>query len=315
MKYMKTRLFDFLKYPLIVGILVAIFQFLIPKVFQDSKQLTYIIDEPITYIDKKSTGNLFIRIDSTETDLLCAYKVQIINSGNIPIKEQPVKLIFENTPKAFKIFSIKITTMPEMEFGKITIDSKDTISIRYIYELINPNDKIILTFLTNNYADLSLYAKSDNLKLKRKPTERNSSWLNIIALIGSILASFLTLILKSVDDKFFKKVKNIFTSARPSNQVDDLGKVFPGEWRLTYTINNKSIMENVKITNDGKYYVDGEYSFNLHDRIIDLNNKRLVFSKVCTDGRLHSTEDLILKNDNLIEGKDSIGFLLKYEKI
>lgn len=312
---MRTKLFDLLKYPLIVGIIIATFQFLIPRIIKDSKQLTYIIEGPITYIDKNNTGDLSIFIDSMKTDLLCAYNVQIFNTGNLSIKQQPIRFVFENAPKNFKIFSTTIKTRPDKEFGNITEEKTDSISKRFVYELINPNDTIILTFLTNNYAHLSLYAKSENLKFKNKSPEKSSSWLNLIALIGAIIASFLTLILKLLDEKFIKKLKNVFTYSTPSKQQDDIGKVFPGEWELTYTMINSSSSEHVKITEDGKYYANGVHRFNLHDRIIDLNNKRLVFSKVLKDGRLHSTEDLIIKDNKVIEGKDSIGYSLKYEKL
>src|SRR5512145_436927 len=135
---MRTKVFDFLKYPLIVGILIAIFQFVIPRIFKDSKQLTYVIEEPITYIDKSYTGDLSIIIDSTKTELLCSYKVQIVNTGNLPIKQQPIRLDFDNTPKNFRIFSVTVKTKPDKEFGEILEDRSDSLSRRYTYELINP---------------------------------------------------------------------------------------------------------------------------------------------------------------------------------
>jgi hypothetical protein len=243
---------------------------------------------------------------------LYSYGILLKNTGNVPIKNQAVKYFFETDDKDFKILNKALKTLPQEEFGSIILDTSTFHFARYIYSLINPDDEIYTTFLTNKQAKLEVFAKSDDLKMNPIQRSKSSPWfLAISSIIGAVLA----LIMQLFSDKFIRKIRNVFTSSSPSNQSDDIGIVFKGDWVLTYSMNESKGKEKVRVLGDGKYFANDNHRFNLHDRIIDLKNKRIIFTKVLLNGQVHSVEDLVIKTNELIEGKDSFGYTLTYEKI
>lgn len=309
---MKNRIIDIIVFPIIVGLILFFAQTFIEKANKSKKELSFSIMEPQTYLEKNNIGDIKIFFDTVRIYSLYSYGVLIKNTGNVPIKDQGVKYIFNTQVKDFKILNKVLQTKPIEEFGKINIDTSSFNFVRYNYSLINPDDEIYTTFLTNQKAKIEAYAKSDDLKFKEIQKSKSSPWIYvIISIIGAVMA----LILQLFSDKFIRRLKNVFSSSSPSRQNDDIGIVFQGDWILTYTINNGKGREKVNITDDGKYYANDNYRFNLHDRIIDLKNKRMIFTKVLLDGQVHAVEDLAIKSNELIEGKDSLGYTLKYEKI
>jgi hypothetical protein len=308
---MKNRIIDIIVFPIIVGVILLLAQIIIDKSNRSKKELGYNISEPQTYLERNNIGELKVYIDTVRINSLYSYGVLIKNTGNVAIKDQPIRYTFNTQEKDFKILNKALKTKPREEFGSIKLDTSGSYFARYTYSLINPEDEIFTTFLTNQLAALEVFAKSDDLKFREIQKSRSSPWF--IA-ISSIIGAILALILQLFSDKFIRRIKNVFTASSPSNQSDDIGVVFEGDWILTYTINDRKGREKVKITADGKYYANDNHRFNLHDRIIDLKNKRIIFTKVLLSGQVHAVEDLIIKSNDLIEGKDSLGYMLKYEK-
>ncbi|MGH7769310.1 MAG: hypothetical protein ACREQP_17840 [Candidatus Binatia bacterium] len=58
-------------------------------------------------------------------DDLQVYKVTIRNTGNSPIKELPIRFVFENATDKFSLLAAKHKTNPDKEFGKIDEDFKE----------------------------------------------------------------------------------------------------------------------------------------------------------------------------------------------
>lgn len=187
---------NFLVIPLVVGLIVAVFQFGFPKFFEKDSELSYSLEEPNIHLDKNTMGDIKVEINDIETSLLVAQSTRIWNSGELPIKTLPIKYVFETSSSTFKIFMFTHNTKPKYEFGNITSTEADQYSRRFIYDLLNPGDEVTITFLTNEAALVSVYAKAEGLSIKLvEPSDRKSSDFMVvfIAIFASMLSMFMVL--------------------------------------------------------------------------------------------------------------------------
>jgi hypothetical protein len=196
---------DLLFIPLIVGLIVALFTFGLPKLFEKEKQITYEIDGPTTYLDKQSIGNVSVVVNGVPTSNLFSYKVHLLNSGDQPLKNLPVLVLFETDLSEFKIFSVRHETKPSHEFGNIMQEDIDHKSKRFVFELLNPKDQDTISFLTNNSASLKLFAKLEGLRVKGKKPQKGTTWFGITSTILAVVASLLSLLLRFIPTTSEKK--------------------------------------------------------------------------------------------------------------
>jgi len=192
---------DLLFIPLIVGLIVALFTFGLPKLFEKEKQITYEIDGPTTYLDKQSIGNVSVVVNGVPTSNLFSYKIHLWNSGDQPLKNLPVLVLFETELSEFKIFSVRHETKPSHEFGNIMQEDIDQKSKRFVIELLNPKDQDTISFLTNNSASLRLFAKLEGLRVKREKPQKEGPEFPITLIILAVVASLLSLVLKFIVTK------------------------------------------------------------------------------------------------------------------
>jgi hypothetical protein len=203
---------DLLFIPLTVGLIVAAFTFGLPRFLEKEKQITYEIDGPTIYLDKRSIGNVSVVVNGVPASSLFSYKVRLWNSGDQPLKNLPVFVLFETELNDFKIFSVRHETNPLHEFGKIVQEDIDQKSKRFIFDLLNPKDQDTISFLTNSSVPLKLYSKLEGLKVKREKPEKTNKWWNIASILLAFFASFFSLALKNSSDyltTFFKRLKNV----------------------------------------------------------------------------------------------------------
>jgi len=208
---MNENLLKLVIVPIFVGLIMATFQLVIPTLLEKDLELSYFIEGPKTYIDKGTIGDVKLEINDIETPYLVSQSVRIWNSGELPIKALPVTYIFENSSSNFKIFAVKHNTKPEYEFGNISTLKADQNSIRNLYELLNPNDEITVTFLTNERVSLSIYTKAEGLSIsKYKPVEGIPpiyGWL--ISTISALLAIIFTILSPGGPRKLMYIIKKI----------------------------------------------------------------------------------------------------------
>lgn len=163
----KSRVFfELFLVPIIVGIIVAIFSFGLPRLFKESKELSYTSEEPIAYLTVEQIGDLDVQINRIQTYDLYAHKIRIWNSGDLPLNNLKVRVVFDTKRKDFKIFHISHATTPKYEFGEINEEVIDDHSRRISYELLNKTDEDNITILTNMAAQVKVYGKLERLKLK-----------------------------------------------------------------------------------------------------------------------------------------------------
>jgi hypothetical protein len=188
---------DLIFIPLIIGLVIVSIQFGIPKILERNMELSYSIEDPIIYIEPQTIGNLVVEINGEQTSSLYAYKVRIWNSGDLPIKNLPIRFVFDRTESDFKIFSVAHDTKPKYEFGEIVEQGNDTHSKRFIYSLLNSNDEDVVTFLTNYPASLSVYAKLEGLSVKLvKPNELILGLTSSTVIIVGVVASLFSVVIK-----------------------------------------------------------------------------------------------------------------------
>jgi hypothetical protein len=177
---MTNRKLEWLIKPVIVTVIgglivVAVAYLLFPGPYEkdtELKELSYSIDVPESQLEPEVTGNLKITINNISTSYLVIYRVRIWNSGEVPLKDLPLRFVFNTSESDFKIFKVEHDTKPKYEFGEITKQDIDAYSRRFIYLLLNPKDEDIVTLYTNYPVSLSVYAKSEGLNLLHKPFKK-----------------------------------------------------------------------------------------------------------------------------------------------
>lgn len=199
MAKIKSRwLRDFLIIPLVVGLTIALFTFVLPKIFEKEKEISYTIDDfPSYYLSPESVGNLEIKINDVVTNSLLAYEVEFWNSGDIPLKELPVRYVFGWSSINFKVLTVIHKTEPKYEFGEIREEGSDTHSKRFVYSLLNPGERVTVTFLCTGLGPtkVSFYTKLEGLSVKQvtmKPLEYIALVVTLIGVIAAFIAQLLS---------------------------------------------------------------------------------------------------------------------------
>ena len=178
--------------PIVVGIVLAIVTYVLPKLFEPKNELSYTIETP------QSIEGLKLNIENVPVAALYVYKVRLWNSGGNALKSLPVLFRFDSSPSDFKILNASHTTKPAYQFGDIQEEQPDQVSRKYTYSLLNKDDEDKLTFLTNRTGNVSVFAKSESLSVK--PVAANAtgeSWWEksgketvIAGIIISLISSF-----------------------------------------------------------------------------------------------------------------------------
>jgi hypothetical protein len=185
--------------PLVVGLVVVAFAFSLPKLFEKDSELSYSLEEPNVQLDKNTMGDVKVEINDIDTSLLVAQSTRIWNSGEFPIKTLPIRYIFETSSSTFRIFMVTHNTKPKYEFGNITSTKADQYSRRFVYDLLNPGDEVTITFLTNEAAPVSVYAKAEGLSVKLvEPLETNRSEVIVEFMVIAIAISVLTMLFEGL---------------------------------------------------------------------------------------------------------------------
>ena len=191
---------DLLIIPVVVGVIVAAVTFGLPRLFPDKNELSYSVQGPTAYLDSLVGSTLRVEVNGVPTASIYAYRARIWNSGDKSLKDIPVRFVFNAQDSAFTIFSTKHNTTPRFEFGIIAEGESTSTSRRYRYELLNPKDEDIVTFITNRPATLGVYAKTEGLELTEVKADEGSTWdqfgpiaASVIGLMAALLSSLLKL--------------------------------------------------------------------------------------------------------------------------
>ena len=168
---------DYLLLPLLVGIVVTIFAFVLPRVFTEDLELSYELDGPVGLIDERvDEKDIKILVRGKEAASVFGYTARLWNSGEKPITELPVRFQFGATDAGFEILSVTHKTKPEVDFGAITEVENTNNSRKVKYGLLNPGDEDVVRFLSTRKTPLSVYAKAGGVSLVNKTKESAGSF-------------------------------------------------------------------------------------------------------------------------------------------
>ena len=94
---------------------------------------------------------------------LFIYRITIQNTGDLPIRNLPIRFVFNDSIKDFQIVTFEHNTTPEHEFGEIEDDFSENNKPRFIYSLLNPGDEDKVMLLVNENSDLEIFAKAEGI--------------------------------------------------------------------------------------------------------------------------------------------------------
>lgn len=159
---------DILILPLSVGVAISVFGFILPKAFNDEKELSYSTEGPVVYLHPNSKSGPKISVNRQGAVLyLVGYKVRIWNSGDLPLEKLPILLLFRGGGRDFAILSATRSTTPSHEFGNIIERHADARSRRYEVELMNTGDVLEVALLATASAKLEVFSKAHGMRLRR----------------------------------------------------------------------------------------------------------------------------------------------------
>jgi hypothetical protein len=202
----KNLLISIIVAPIIVGIILAFFQFGLPVIFEKKSEISYSIGDPIINIDKETMGNIDVRINNVSTPRIVGQPVHIWNSGGLPIEKLPITYVFNSADRDFVILAALHSTKPLYEFGAINLTSSNNNTRRYIYDLLNPKDEFIITFLVNDYAQVDIYSKKAGLVVRQDAKSKNySEYVTYFGMIIAFLSAIITIISFGMGDLMRRK--------------------------------------------------------------------------------------------------------------
>jgi len=210
-KTIKEQIRDLLVIPILVGAVTVILTFVLPKIIEKGKQISYEIEGPTAYLDSEmeKINEIEISVNGHNVSNIFLLRLSIINSGDIPLKDIPVRLVFNDDGNDFQILSVNHQTSPQYEFGEINEDYIGSNSLRFTFSLLNPNDEDIITMIVNKNASFDLFSKAEGVKVKEKLQkgwfEKTSYYFAIVATIGSALSMLLSMSLPQIMKRLYKK--------------------------------------------------------------------------------------------------------------
>jgi hypothetical protein len=126
------------------------------------------------------------------------YRVVLKNSGSVPLKDVPLRLIF-GAGDDFQILSVDHKTLPEHEFGVIEDDFSNKSQPRFKYSLLNPKDEDAIILLVNQPAALDAVVKTEGItKRAHRPDDRrllSPTRVSIVAFTSAFVALILQALL------------------------------------------------------------------------------------------------------------------------
>lgn len=178
--------------PLVVGLVIAILTYVLPKIFAESRQLSYQVEEPLAYLDKTSLGTAVVKVNDVPVPEVFAARVRVWNSGSLPLKDLGVRFEFSPAETDFRVLSVSHNTKPTREFGAITEQGSEVNAKRFVFALMNPEDEDDVVFLTTAKVDVKVFSKAEGLSLKTVSPEKRGEFKWYYAVLGAMLASLLS---------------------------------------------------------------------------------------------------------------------------
>jgi hypothetical protein len=147
-------------------------------------------------------------------------------------------------------------------------------------------------------------------------TEKNSKKQSWWATLPGIITGTATLITAIVALLTILQQTGFFDSPEPippSNSIVTID-FLKGTWKNEWTMNGMTSSETVKITEDGRYYANGVYSFLIHNFEYDKSRNQIKFMKTSIVDPRDLLNTLTVENLNLLVGTEA-DYVVKYTKL
>lgn len=113
---------------------------------------------------------------------------------------------------------------------------------------------------------------------------------------------------KSTNDTIITKDKDKQSDPAPPINL------LVGTWKNEWTINGATSSETVIITEDGRYYANGVYSFLIHNVAYDKSTNQIRFIKTSVVDPRDLLNTLTVENNNVLVGSESY-YSVRYTKL
>lgn len=177
--------------PLIVGVLLSFIPILYLEMSHDDRELSYSIEESEVHMRQTVTGASDKTTDANSSSYLANYQVRIWNSGDLPLKNVPVSLVFENVSNDFDVLSESHNTKPIYEFGEINKESPQQNIVRFKYDLLNPKDEDNVNIRVKGHATLQVHSKIEGTTVKKVEAVIRSEQAYSTSILMAFVFSFL----------------------------------------------------------------------------------------------------------------------------
>lgn len=129
-----------------------------------------------------------------------------------------------------------------------------------------------------------------------------------------IIPIYLVILLLIITLLYLKRIKQRYDAARINFAF------IVGKWRNEFIGNDLQGSENIEITNDGKYLIDGFYTFNIDNFNYIASQNKITFTKVGVqlDDHRKLFNHLTINNNELMTGTEDAfdnKFNVKYTKL
>jgi hypothetical protein len=190
--------------PLLVGLILAVATYAIPRIFEAGKRLSFSVEKPTNYLSHRLQG-VTVQVNGVPTSDLFVENVRVWNSGSIALKNVGVAFVFNTSDPNFKMLNVSHSTKPEREFGEITQTTPDDRSWKFAYSLLNRKDEDVISFLTNEAVIPSVFCKAEDLIVTQVSPNREETtgrpfgmsmliWTAILGFVASLLSISVTVI-------------------------------------------------------------------------------------------------------------------------
>jgi len=160
---MSEKIKSIIKHPLFVGIVCSLGVYYYTTQY---KELSYTIEPSEVFMKNPSTDEVKIIVNDIPVKEIFSHRIQIWNSGNLPIKDVPFDFFFpvdKQNNAEFKILNLSYSTNPKRKFGKVVEGKSDWSEMEMSVGLMNPGDMIGVRIITNQNIQPEFFSKSEGV--------------------------------------------------------------------------------------------------------------------------------------------------------
>jgi len=173
--------------PSVVSLAAVVVAFALPRSFPEKKELSHTIQGPVTFKAAPEFGK--VAVGGVEVSSFSIYRVWFWNSGDLPLKDIPVSFVFDDILGNFQVESVYYATTPSYEFGDVRSEKVSSTHVRFVCQLLNRGDEVLVTFITKGKSELVVESKLEGMEeVALHPEEESRRWSYRVVLSAGLLS-------------------------------------------------------------------------------------------------------------------------------